>query len=161
MPVLAPTGAAIGAALGVVLVVLVLHDGGEASHRTCPRAPPALRAPIVTGWTESPALDPAGRSSIVRNGLAVGLATGAYGVSFGAISVAAGLSVLQTCALSLLVFTGASQFALVGVIAAGGAPLAGAADRPAARHPQHAVRPAAGRHCWAGTAGGGRRRPTW
>ncbi|UUZ59760.1 AzlC family ABC transporter permease [Nocardioides sp. B-3] len=38
----------------------------------------------------------------------------------------AGLSVLQTCALSLLVFTGASQFAFVGVIAAGGAPLSGA-----------------------------------
>jgi 4-azaleucine resistance transporter AzlC len=56
----------------------------------------------------------------------VGLATGAYGVSFGAISVAAGLSVWQTCALSLLMFTGASQFALVGVLAAGGAPLSGA-----------------------------------
>ena len=49
----------------------------------------------------------------------------------------------QTCVLSLLVFTGASQFALVGVIAAGGAPLSGAADRAAARHPQHALRPAA------------------
>jgi branched chain amino acid efflux pump len=56
----------------------------------------------------------------------VGLATGAYGVSFGAVSVAAGLSVAQTCALSLLMFTGASQFALVGVLAAGGAPLSGA-----------------------------------
>ena len=47
-------------------------------------------------------------------------------MSFGAISVAAGLSVTQTCALSLVMFTGASQFALVGVIAAGGAPLSGA-----------------------------------
>lgn len=64
--------------------------------------------------------------SIIRDGIAVGVATGAYGISFGAISVAAGLSVLQTCALSLLVFTGASQFALVGVISAGGAPLSGA-----------------------------------
>ncbi len=64
--------------------------------------------------------------SIIRDGVAVGVATGAYGISFGAISVAAGLSVLQTCALSLLVFTGASQFALVGVVAAGGAPLSGA-----------------------------------
>ena len=44
------------------------------------------------------------------------MATGAYGVSFGAVSVAAGLDVWQSCALSLLVFTGASQFALVGVI---------------------------------------------
>ena len=56
----------------------------------------------------------------------MGLATGAYGISFGAISVATGLSVLQSCALSLLVFTGASQFALVGVIASGGAPVSGA-----------------------------------
>ena len=72
------------------------------------------------------ALPRADRTRIVRDGLAVGVATGAYGVSFGAVSVAAGLDVLQTCALSLLVFTGASQFALVGVIASGGAPLSGA-----------------------------------
>ncbi|MGZ4492721.1 MAG: AzlC family ABC transporter permease [Nocardioidaceae bacterium] len=66
------------------------------------------------------------RSAIVRDGVAVGVATGAYGISFGAIAVAAGLSVVQTCALSALVFTGASQFALVGVLASGGAPLSGA-----------------------------------
>lgn len=66
------------------------------------------------------------RHAIVRDGIAVGVATGAYGISFGAISVAAGLSVPQTSALSLLVFTGASQFALVGVVSAGGAPLSGA-----------------------------------
>lgn len=71
-------------------------------------------------------LSRADRSGIIRDGLAVGVATGAYGVSFGAISVAAGLTVPQTCALSLLVFTGASQFALVGVVAAGGAPMSGA-----------------------------------
>ena len=65
------------------------------------------------------------RRTIVGESLAVGVATGAYGISFGAVGVAAGLSVLQACALSLLVFTGASQFALVGVVAAGGAPLAG------------------------------------
>ena len=64
--------------------------------------------------------------SIVRDGIAVGVATGAYGISFGAISVASGLSVWQTCALSLLVFTGASQFALVGVIGSGGNPAFGA-----------------------------------
>jgi 4-azaleucine resistance transporter AzlC len=72
-------------------------------------------------------LSPADRSGIIRDGVAVGIATGAYGISFGAIAVSAGLSVLQACALSLLVFTGASQFALVGVLAAGGAPLSGAA----------------------------------
>ena len=65
------------------------------------------------------------RATIRRDGIAVGVATGAYGVSFGAVSVASGLDVLQTCALSLLVFTGASQFAFVGVLAAGGAPLSG------------------------------------
>ncbi len=64
--------------------------------------------------------------SIVRDGIAVGVATGAYGISFGAVSVASGLSVWQSCALSLLTFTGASQFALVGVIASGGTPLLGA-----------------------------------
>ena len=75
----------------------------------------------------APALSPAERSGIVRDGVAVGLATGAYGVGFGAVAVASGLSVLQTCALSLLMFTGASQFALAGVVATGGAPLSGAA----------------------------------
>lgn len=64
--------------------------------------------------------------SIIRDGIAVGVATGAYGISFGAVSVAAGLDVWQSCALSLLVFTGASQFALVGVIASGGNPFFGA-----------------------------------
>lgn len=67
-----------------------------------------------------------GTRSIVRDGIAVGVATGAYGLSFGAISVASGLDVWQSCALSLLVFTGASQFALVGVIGSGGNPLFGA-----------------------------------
>jgi predicted branched-subunit amino acid permease len=60
------------------------------------------------------------RGAIVRDSLGVGLATGLYGVSFGAVSVAGGLSVAQTCVLSLLMFTGASQFALVGVVVGGG-----------------------------------------
>lgn len=64
---------------------------------------------------------------VVVDSLGVGLATGAYGVSFGAVATASGLDVWQACALSLLVFTGASQFAFVGVVAAGGAPLAGTA----------------------------------
>jgi predicted branched-subunit amino acid permease len=67
------------------------------------------------------------RAAVIRDGIGVGIATGAYGVSFGAISVAAGLSVLQTCALSLLMFTGASQFAFVATINGGGSALAGAA----------------------------------
>ncbi|QLD10579.1 AzlC family ABC transporter permease [Microbacterium oleivorans] len=55
-----------------------------------------------------------------RDGVGVAVATSAYGVSFGALGVAAGLDVWQTCVLSLLMFTGGSQFAFVGVIATGG-----------------------------------------
>ena len=66
------------------------------------------------------------RRDVVRDSLGVGLATGLYGASFGALGVASGLSVLQTCAMSFLIFTGASQFAFVGVLASGGAPLSGA-----------------------------------
>jgi predicted branched-subunit amino acid permease len=55
-----------------------------------------------------------------REALGVVLATSAYGVSFGALAVASGLDVWQACVLSLLMFTGGSQFAFVGVFAAGG-----------------------------------------
>jgi len=75
---------------------------------------------------DPPELDPRERAAIIRDGLGVGIATGAYGISFGAVSVAAGLSVAQTCVLSVLMFTGASQFALIGVAAAGGPPASGA-----------------------------------
>lgn len=61
------------------------------------------------------------RSRVVRDALGVGLAVGTYGAAFGAASVAAGLSVLQTSLLSLLAFTGGTQFAVVGVLAGGGA----------------------------------------
>lgn len=60
---------------------------------------------------------------VVRDSVAVAIATGVYGVSFGAIGVANGLDVWQTCALSLVAFTGASQFAFVGVVGSGGSPL--------------------------------------
>ena len=55
-----------------------------------------------------------------RDALSVALTVGAYGVAFGAAGIAAGFSLLQTCLFSLLTFTGASQFAAVGVMAAGG-----------------------------------------
>jgi predicted branched-subunit amino acid permease len=63
--------------------------------------------------------DPA-RAAVWRQAISIGVATGAYGVSFGALSVAAGLTLAQTCTLSLLMFTGGSQFAFAGVIGAGG-----------------------------------------
>jgi predicted branched-subunit amino acid permease len=63
----------------------------------------------------------------VRDGIGLGLAVGISGVAFGAAAVSSGLTVWQACVLSLLAFTGASQFALVGVIASGGSLLAGTA----------------------------------
>lgn len=62
-----------------------------------------------------------------REGIALGT-IGVYGVSFGAVAVGSGLPVWQACALSLVGFTGGSQFAYVGVLAAGGGPLAAAAS---------------------------------
>ncbi|CAM3374515.1 AzlC family ABC transporter permease [Occultella aeris] len=59
-------------------------------------------------------------SPAVRIGASIAVATGLYGVSFGALAVASGLSVPQTMALSLLMFTGGSQFAFIGVISGGG-----------------------------------------
>jgi 4-azaleucine resistance transporter AzlC len=50
----------------------------------------------------------------------LGVAVGVFGLSFGVLATTAGLSVPQACVMSLVVFTGASQFAAVGVIAAGG-----------------------------------------
>jgi len=54
----------------------------------------------------------------------IGIAVGVYGISFGVLAVAAGLSPAQACVMSMLVFTGASQFAFVGVLAVGGGALA-------------------------------------
>ena len=61
--------------------------------------------------------------SVKRDSFSVSITVGAYGSAFGASAVAADFSVLQACLLSLLLFSGASQFAVVGVIAAGGTPL--------------------------------------
>lgn len=60
------------------------------------------------------------RREVWREGIGVAVATSAYGVSFGALAVASGLDVWQTCVLSLLMFTGGSQFAFIGVFGAGG-----------------------------------------
>jgi len=64
------------------------------------------------------------RARVVRDGIGLGTAVGLYGVAFGATATVAGLSVWQASLLSLLMFTGASQFALVGVLATGGSPFA-------------------------------------
>jgi predicted branched-subunit amino acid permease len=67
------------------------------------------------------------RRKVIRDCVTLGAAVGASGLSFGAVAVAAGLSTLQACTLSLLVFSGGSQFALVGVLGAGGSAAAGIA----------------------------------
>ena len=60
------------------------------------------------------------RSQVETMSLGVGIATGLYGISFGALSVAAGLEIWQTQLLSILMFSGGSQFAFIGVVASGG-----------------------------------------
>jgi predicted branched-subunit amino acid permease len=67
------------------------------------------------------------RRKVVRDALSIAIASGAYALSFGAIATTSGLSLLQTVSLSLLMFTGASQFALVGIVGSGGSVWAGAA----------------------------------
>lgn len=63
----------------------------------------------------------------VTTSLSVSFTVGLYGTAFGAAGVAAGFSILQTCLLSLLTFSGASQFAVVGVLGAGGSAISGIA----------------------------------
>lgn len=72
------------------------------------------------------------RSAAVRASLAVGLAVSAYGISFGALATASGLDVWQKGVLSLFMFSGGSQFAVIGVIATGGLSAGGAAIAGAA-----------------------------
>ena len=63
-------------------------------------------------------------SSTITGAVGIGVAVGVYGISFGVLAVASGLSPAQACVMSMLVFTGASQFAFVGVIAGGGGAIA-------------------------------------
>jgi predicted branched-subunit amino acid permease len=93
-----------------------------------PRTEPGVEPAEAGGGSP----ETAGRSVVVRarpvrDGVGLGLAVGVSGVAFGAAAVSSGLSTWQACALSLLAFTGASQFALAAVIASGGSLLAGTA----------------------------------
>jgi predicted branched-subunit amino acid permease len=93
-----------------------------ASAEGCPDDLPAPDAgPDIARSAASQAPRP------VRDGVLLGLAVGVSGLAFGAAAVSSGLTVWQTSVLSLLAYTGASQFALAGTIAAGGSLLAGAA----------------------------------
>jgi predicted branched-subunit amino acid permease len=72
------------------------------------------------GWEQE-------RASIRRDALGIAAYAGAFGVSYGAVAVASGLTVAQTCVLSLLMFSGASQVAFIGVVGSGGSALAAVA----------------------------------
>ncbi|MFI1190521.1 AzlC family ABC transporter permease [Streptomyces californicus] len=86
-----------------------------------PAGPPGEPGPAAEDRPDKP------DAAVVRDALGVGVAVGLSGFAFGVTSAGSGLSLLQTCVLSLLVFTGASQFALVGALAAGGNPYTAAA----------------------------------
>ncbi|WP_193104209.1 AzlC family ABC transporter permease [Brachybacterium sp. FME24] len=82
--------------------------------------------------TAPPAADQGGRGSpgrlrtVRRTGFSIGLATGLYGISFGALATASGLHVWQAMVLSAVMFTGGSQFAFIGVVGGGGSALGAA-----------------------------------
>jgi predicted branched-subunit amino acid permease len=91
--------------------------------------PAASRDPSSGPPARAAALPGSGRPARpVRDGIALGVSVGVSGLAFGAAAVSSGLTAWQACALSLLAFTGASQFALAGAIAAGGSLLAGTAS---------------------------------
>jgi 4-azaleucine resistance transporter AzlC len=74
---------------------------------------PRLR-PLLTHVT-APDMRP-----VVVASLTIGVAAGVFAIAFGVGAVSAGGTVLQTCVMSLLVFTGASQFSAVSVVDSGG-----------------------------------------
>ncbi|MFF2848643.1 AzlC family ABC transporter permease [Streptomyces sp. NPDC058001] len=104
-----------------------IADTGDDPHR--PDAPGDSGASGNSGGSVGPdGSEPAkSDAAVVRDALGVGVAVGLSGFAFGVTSAGSGLTVLQTCVLSLMVFTGASQFALVGALAAGGNPFTAAA----------------------------------
>lgn len=95
------------------------QESGPAGKAECGVARPGPDGPAGPRERDSRA--------VVRDALGVGVAVGISGVAFGGTATAAGLTVPQACVLSLLAFTGASQFALVAAVAGGGSPLLGSA----------------------------------
>lgn len=62
--------------------------------------------------------------AVISQAFWVGLATGLYGISYGALAAAAGMNLWQVSLLSAFMFAGSAQFAFVGVIGAGGSGVA-------------------------------------
>ncbi|MFC5804671.1 AzlC family ABC transporter permease [Streptomyces formicae] len=103
-------------------------DDGPVTVAPSPSSSTPLSSTPLPSAPTAPADVPAkADAAVVRDALGVGVAVGISGFAFGVTGAGAGLGVLQICALSLLVFTGASQFALVGALAAGGNPFTAAA----------------------------------
>src|SRR3954470_8441079 len=99
----------------------VLPLYGDRVHRSgAPGCEPGQAGPV----TRVPQVSRSDRSATLRDAVGLGVAVGLYGVAFGAAAVGAGLDAWQALAMSTLMFTGASQFALVGVLGAGGGGLA-------------------------------------
>ncbi|MFE5397327.1 AzlC family ABC transporter permease [Streptomyces sp. NPDC056568] len=68
-----------------------------------------------------------GDPELLKDVALVSAAGGVVGVSFGAIAVAGGLPVWVPVVMSLVVYAGSAQFSAVGVLLAGGGPVAAAA----------------------------------
>lgn len=81
--------------------------------------PSAVRGPEAAARDAFPE-----RRTLTRAAAGIGLYAGAFGITFGAVAAGSGLNLAETMVLSAVMFTGASQFALVGILGAGGSPLA-------------------------------------
>jgi len=96
--------------------------------------PEIARTVLLVSATTAPSAHPTAPSerreafpeqlAIIRAAAGIGVYAGAFGLTFGAVATASGLSAIQAVAMSTVMFTGASQFALVGIVAVGGAPFA-------------------------------------
>jgi 4-azaleucine resistance transporter AzlC len=80
--------------------------------------------PTGTSAERTPSGALAERPAIIRAVAGIGLYAGAFGATFGAVAAASGLSTIQAVVMSAVMFTGASQFALVGLLGVGGSTLA-------------------------------------
>jgi 4-azaleucine resistance transporter AzlC len=87
---------------------------------------------LVTTWSTTASCETKGaerdefpeRAAITRAAAGIAVYAGVFGLAFGAVAAAAGLGVIQAVVMSAVMFTGASQFALVGILDAGGSPFA-------------------------------------
>ncbi len=100
----------------------MFFDDGSPTLARMGDARPSTPAP---GATTVLALDD--RRAITRAATGIGAYAALFGVTFGAIAAAAHFDIAQVLVMSTLMFTGASQFAFVGILGAGGSALAGIA----------------------------------